>query len=30
VSASYANGMLEIRLARQPMDEIHKIKVTEG
>ncbi|MCU0604357.1 MAG: Hsp20/alpha crystallin family protein [Desulfobacterales bacterium] len=30
VSASYANGMLEIRLARQPMDPIHPIKVTEG
>ncbi len=30
VSASYADGMLEIRLAKQPIDRIHKITVTEG
>jgi len=30
VSASYANGMLEIRLAKQPLDAIHKIQVTDG
>lgn len=30
VSASYADGMLEIRLAKQPIDRIHKIQVTEG
>jgi HSP20 family protein len=30
VSASYADGMLEIRLARQPVDRIHKITVMEG
>jgi HSP20 family protein len=30
VSASYANGMLEIRLAKQPLDQIHKIPVRDG
>lgn len=30
VSAAYANGLLEIRLAREPMDAIQKIQVTEG
>jgi HSP20 family protein len=30
VSASYANGMLEIRLAKQLLDPIRKIQVTEG
>jgi HSP20 family protein len=30
VSASYSDGMLEIRLAKPPMDRVHKITVTEG
>ena len=30
VSASYTNGMLEIRLAKQPLEKIHKISVLEG
>jgi HSP20 family protein len=30
VSASYANGMLEIRLAKKLLDPIRKIQVTEG
>jgi len=30
VSASYANGMLEIRLAKQTLDKIRKISVTKG
>lgn len=30
VSASYANGVLEIRLVKQPLGRIRKIPVTEG
>jgi HSP20 family protein len=30
VSASYANGMLEIRLAKQPLEKIRKISVMDG
>jgi HSP20 family protein len=30
VSASYANGRLEIRLAKQPFDQIRKVSVMEG
>jgi HSP20 family molecular chaperone IbpA len=30
VSAAYTNGMLEIRLAKQPLDQVRKIQVTEG
>jgi len=30
VSAAYTNGMLEIRLAKQPLDHVRKIQVTEG
>jgi HSP20 family protein len=30
VSASYSNGFLEIRLAKQPLDKIHKVPISEG
>lgn len=30
VSASYSNGFLEIRLAKQPLDTIHKVPISEG
>ena len=30
VSATYANGFLEIRLAKQPQDKIHKVEISEG
>ena len=30
VSASYSNGFLEIRLAKQLLDKIHKIPISEG
>jgi HSP20 family protein len=30
VSASYSNGFLEIRLAKQLLDTIHKIPISEG
>ena len=30
VSAAYSNGMLEIRLAKLPLEPVHKIEVTEG
>ena len=30
VSASYADGMLKIRLAKQPLDQVRKIQVMEG
>jgi HSP20 family protein len=30
VSASYTNGVLEIRLAKVPMDRTHKIPISDG
>ncbi|MFH2219524.1 MAG: Hsp20/alpha crystallin family protein [Pseudomonadota bacterium] len=30
VSASYSNGFLQVRLAKLPLDKVHKIPITEG
>ncbi len=30
VSASYSNGLLEIRLAKMPMEKTHKIPISDG
>lgn len=30
VSAAYSNGMLEIRLAKLPVERVHKVPVAEG
>jgi HSP20 family molecular chaperone IbpA len=30
VSAAYQNGLLEIRLAKQPPEKIHKISIQDG
>jgi len=30
VSASYSNGFLEIRLAKQPLDKLHKVPISDG
>lgn len=30
VSASYSNGFLQIRLAKKPMSQVHKIPIDEG
>jgi HSP20 family protein len=30
VSTSYANGFLEIRLAKQPKDKTHKVPISDG
>ena len=30
VSATFSNGFLEIRLARQPLDKTHKVPILDG